>query len=223
MNEQRPVGISFFLVLAALTFAPVLCPPPLVAHQHDDTYALSGIRVGDELKAFIKRFPESHCHRRHSVAFEKAELRRDWLEWVDCGSDRNVLGLDDGLGASRVSGDNIQVYATFFHKRLVSVEYLLVDIPYDLVLSAYTRKYGVPQTRAEEGLNSFRIAVWSSPCCRLEIEEVSLVAHLDSLGRLCIGRVPGGKAVRLRLAAGLSDEGELSRDTEASSLNGQEH
>ena len=141
------------LVLPALLIPLPLCTPPLVAHQ-DNVYALSGMRIGDELMAFKKRFPESRCHRRQSGALEKSELRRDWLEWVDCGSDRNVLGSDDALGSSRASGGNAQVYVTFFHKRLVSVECLLTDIPYDLVLRAYIEKYGVPQVNAEGRLSS---------------------------------------------------------------------
>lgn len=196
------------LVLPALLFSSALCLQPLLANQQN-IYTLSGMRIGEELKAFKKRFPESHCHRRQSGALEKAELRRDWLEWVDCGLDRSVLGPDDVLGASRIGGGKAQVYVTFFHKRLVSVEYLLMDIPYDRVLSAYIEKYGIPQTRAEDGLG----AVWSRPYCRLAMEEVTLSATLDSLGRLCIEKVPRAKAVCLRLTSRLS-ETELPKDTE---------
>ena len=203
--------MRFFFVLPALLFASAVCPPPLVANQ-DNINSLGGMRIGDDLKAFKKRFPESRCHRRHSGALERAELKREWLEWVDCGSDRGVLGSDDVLRATRVSGGNAQMYATFFRKKLVSFEFLLVDIPYDLVLSAYIEKYGVPQVRAEDGPSSFGIAVWSRPCCQLETEEVSLVTTVDSLGRLCIGKVPRGKAVRIRLTLRLNDETESSKD-----------
>lgn len=206
------------LVLPALLFSSALCLQPLVANQQN-IYTLSGMRIGEELKAFKKRFPESHCQRRQSGALEKAELRRDWLEWVDCGLDRSVLRPDDELGASRIAGGNAQVYVTFFHKRLASVECLVTDIPYRLVLSAYIEKYGIPQIRAEDGLG----AVWGRPCCRLAMEEVRLSATVDSLGRLCIGKVPRAKAVRLVLTARLSGESESSKDTETLSLDAPEH
>lgn len=208
---------SFFLVLLSILFASVLCPPHLVAHQ-DNIYSLGGMHIGDELKAFNKRFPQSRCHPRHSVALEKAELRRGWLEWVDCGADSNVLSSDDVL-SGRVSGGNAQMYATFFQKRLVSVEYLLVDIPYDPVLRAYIEKYGVPQRAA----NGFGISAWSRPCCQLTMEEVSLFTTVDSLGRLCIGKVPRAKAVRLWLTSRVSGESESSKDTETLSLDAPEH
>lgn len=201
--------IIFFLVSSALVFAPALCPPLVAAHQDNNNYSLIGLRIGDDLKVFKKRFPQSRCHRRHSVALEKAELRREWLEWVDCGADSNVLSSDNILAACHLSGGNAQLYATFFNKRLVSVEYLLVEVPDDLVLSAYVEKYGVPQ-RAEDGSG---LSVWSRPCYQLTMEEISLFTTVDNLGRLCIGKVPRAKAVRLRLTSRLR-ETELPKDAE---------
>ena len=152
-------------------------------------------RLGEPLKQFKHRFPQSRCHRRATESVRKEEIKREWLQWIDCAAD---LPADQETPFRQTRTGSVLLKATFFYRKLVAVEYLVEGIGPDTILNSLVTRYGTPTYRIP-GDESFRTAIWVDGKSQLELEQIEILATRDASGKWVVGKVPRGSGTSLRL------------------------
>jgi hypothetical protein len=167
--------------------------------------SLDGIKVGEGLKRFKRRYQGLHCRRRAVGAIERAEVQRQWIEWIDCALDRALLRTE-ALSAMSSRGDSSgKMSATFQNERLVSLEYVVGTEALSAVVHSFSMRYGPPDksTLSDDGQQTH--AVWIRGDSKLEIEQIVLCCRIDERGFVRVEKQSITMAVRIRLTAAVQE------------------
>jgi len=193
------------LLMTSLSVPSGAARKPSVVRVQD---GLATDRLGETLRQYRARYPQTECNREHGV-WDAANSKRTWALWVHCSVREAVTVGGYPLLSSISPQYPFGATTTFYDGRLVEVTYALSAPSPSALIPAITKLCGQPSylSKAQDG--EVVLATWVlHPTGTARVERLPVHAISARPGTIRISDTPLTFVVTLRISIG------WDRDTE---------
>ncbi len=165
-------------------------PSPTVNEDH----------LGESLKRFLSFHRLANCRRGLSTGFNERKHKLKFSSWIVCGLQKGATfegwPLLDEVDPARPFG----LLASFYHKRLVELNYTLAIASIDGLIPSLKRQYGRPTHITLEKNGEASSVSWTGHHgAQMEVAVVTIPPAVADQDFLRIGEGEPGRAVRIRI------------------------